>query len=80
MSQLYTPHGVVNLDRQDVALPPEYMKMLAVMADTSSEIGIGLHCARCKQDLRGSNTGTDSKWRIECGCRTFTGRNPTVRG
>jgi len=78
--QLYTPHGMVNLDRTEIALPPEYMRMLAVMADTSADVGIGLHCVKCKQDVRGSNTGTDSKWRLECGCRTFIGKNPMVQG
>jgi len=75
-SVLYTPHGAVNLSRETVSVPPEYLKMLAVMADTSADIGIGLHCTKCKQDIRGANSGNDARWTVECGCRTFSGRNP----
>ena len=76
MSILYTPHGAVNLAREEVAVPPEYLKMLAVLANTSADIGLGLHCAKCKQDVRGSNSERQGRWTMECGCRTFVGRNP----
>lgn len=75
MAQLYTPHGVVNLDRQEYPLPTEYMKALADFADDSATLGLGIHCARCKQDIRGANSGADAMWKLECGCRTFVGRN-----
>lgn len=76
MSILYTPHGAVNLAREEVAVPPDYLKMLAVLADTSADIGLGLHCTKCKQDVRGANSERDGRWVVECGCRTFKGRNP----
>lgn len=65
--------------RQDVVLPPEYMQMLAALAETSSEIDLGLHCSRCHQDLTGRNGHGDRRWVMECACRTFVGKNPLPR-
>ncbi len=79
MAQLYTPHGVVNLDREEVVVPPEYMQRVLVLADTATDLQIGMHCARCKQDLRGANSTSDGFLRMECGCRTFIGKNPIKR-
>jgi hypothetical protein len=62
--------------REEVTIPPEYAKMLAVFADTSSQIDLGLHCSRCKQDLVGKNARLDTRWILECACRTFVGGNP----
>ena len=75
-SVLYTPHGTVSLSRDEVPVPPEYLRMLAVFANTSEDLSLGLHCARCKQDLHGANTEHQGQWTMECGCRTFVGRNP----
>lgn len=73
---LWTPGGTISTERQTVNLPPEYMKMLAVFGETSSEINLGLHCSRCKQDVVGKNATADKGWIMECACRTFIGRNP----
>tara|TARA_R110000868_G_scaffold81039_1_gene229733 strand:+ start:70 stop:321 length:252 start_codon:yes stop_codon:yes gene_type:complete len=59
-------------------VPPEYLKMLNVLADTSARIHLGLHCSLCHEDVVGSNGGTDSRWTMRCGCRTFVGGNPTA--
>jgi hypothetical protein len=74
MSSIWTP---ATTERQTVNLPPEYMKMLAVLAETSAQIDLGLHCSRCNQDLSGKNATADKGWIMECACRTFVGRNPT---
>lgn len=58
-------------------LPPEYLRMLHVLADTSAQIRLGLHCADCKQDVVGQNSERDGRWTMACGCRTFVGRNPS---
>ncbi len=77
MSLIFTPGGgVVNTERLEEYLPPEYLRMLVVMADTSAQIDIGLHCSRCGQDLMGMNNPSDTHFRMECACRTFTGKNP----
>jgi hypothetical protein len=76
MTMLFTPGGMINTDRVEVRLPPEYLQMLAAFAETSGEIELGLHCAICKQDLVGKNARADRKWIMECACRTFVGGNP----
>lgn len=63
-------------ERQEVRLPPEYMQMLAAFAETSGDIDLGLHCSQCKQNVVGKNGRSDSRWIMECACRTFIGANP----
>ena len=65
--------------RQTVNLPPEYLRMLAVLAETSGEVDLGIHCSRCNQDIVGKNGHGDRRWIMECGCRTFVGENPMAR-
>lgn len=76
---LWTPEGVVVPERQEQRCPPEYMRMLAVLADTSAEIHLGLRCTRCGQDVVGKNARSDNRWIMECACRTFIGANPLKR-
>lgn len=77
---LWTPGGLVNVgERVEVRVPPEYMRMVAVLAETSSDIGLGIHCSRCGQDLVGKNARADTQWIMECACRTFIGANPLPR-
>lgn len=71
MSDLLIPTG-----RRTVDLPMEYMQMLAVLAETSSEVHIGLHCSLCKENIVGKNATSDKRWVMECACRTFVGVNP----
>ncbi len=71
MSGLLIPTG-----RQTVNLPMEYMQMLAVLAETSSDIDLGLHCSRCKENVVGKNATSDKRWIMECACRTYVGTNP----
>lgn len=63
-------------ERTEERYPPEFMRMIAVFADTSADTRIGLHCSECKQDFVGKNARADNQWRIECACRTITGGNP----
>ena len=64
--------------RETVNLPPEYLRMIAVLAETSSEVDLGLHCSRCHENVVGRNGSGDRRWIMECGCRTFVGKNPIV--
>lgn len=80
MSLIYTPSGMVNTEREEMLVPPEYLKMLAVLGDTAGDLKLGLHCAKCKQDFRAANSGRDAQWKLECGCRTLVGKNPMMRG
>jgi len=74
------PDGnVLNVGRTEVELPVEYMQMLAAFAETSAVVDLGLHCSRCGQDLRGANGRSDSRWTMECACRTFIGANALTR-
>lgn len=65
--------------RTEVKLPMEYMQMLAVLAETSADIDLGLHCSRCKENVVGKNARGDNRWIMECACRTYIGTNP-LRG
>jgi hypothetical protein len=77
LSLIFTPNGgMINTERTDEDLPPEYLRMLVVLADTSAQLDIGLHCSRCNTDLVGSNNVNDPRMMLECACRTFTGPNP----
>lgn len=73
---LWTPGGFTATEREEVCLPPEYMRMLAVFGETSGQIDLGLHCSRCKQNVSGKNATADKHWTMECACRTFIGANP----
>jgi hypothetical protein len=72
------PDGSIVTQRQVVRLPAGFMKTLAAFADVSAEIDLGLHCSRCKQDIRGENHSQSARWTMECECRTFVGENTTV--
>jgi hypothetical protein len=74
-TQFWTPDG----PREEVPVPPEYLKMIAVLAETSGRMQLGLHCSRCGQDLVGKNAPSDRRWMMECACRTFIGANPLPR-
>jgi hypothetical protein len=77
VSLLYTPDGgVVNTERKQEHWPLWFMKMLHVFAMNAGEIGLGLHCERCKQPLSGQNADSDNFWHMECHCRKYIGRNP----
>ena len=76
---LYGANGQVVAERHRVAIDPELLKMIAALAEFSSDLSLGLHCSRCQQDLRGVNGHGDARWAIECGCRTFVGRNPFTK-
>lgn len=71
MNELLIPTG-----RREVKLPMEYMQMLAVLAETSGEIHVGLHCSLCKENIVGKNATSDKQWIMECACRTYIGANP----
>lgn len=67
---------MLSTERELQILPPEFLRMLAVLGETAGDIEIGLHCSKCKQDLVGKNARADNQWTIECACRTFKGSNP----
>lgn len=76
MNEIWTPEATAT-KRQTVNLPPEYMQMLAVLAETSGDINLGLHCSVCHENVVGMNGHSDTRWIMECACRTFVGKNPT---
>ena len=79
MRVLWTPGGgAIPVDREEVALPVEYLRMLMVLAETSADMDLGLHCSRCKENITGQNSMSDLVWRLECACRTFVGDNPSM--
>lgn len=78
--KMFAPDGSGTLltQRQVVQLPASFMQTLAAFADVSAEIDLGLHCSRCKQDIRGNNHSQSPRWTMECECRTFVGANPVT--
>lgn len=80
---LYGPNGSVMEARHQEHWPPEFMKFLALFAETCTEHGLTLVCRRCKSageydgmELSGANAREDNYWKMECSCRTYIGRNP----
>lgn len=76
VTKFWLPDGGSLGTREDVRIPPEYAKMLAVFADTSAQMQLGIHCSVCGTDLVGKNAREDTRWIMECACRTFIGANP----
>jgi hypothetical protein len=76
MSDILIP----TIGRQVVEVPPEYLRMIAVLAETSFQINLGLHCSQCGKDVVGvKNHAGERRWMMECECRTFVGENPMAR-
>ena len=76
MSLIFTPAGVVDTERPVVEMHPSVAVKLAIFAEVAGELGWGLHCSRCKQDVVGHNAKEDTRWRTDCGCRTYMAKNP----
>lgn len=76
MSELYAADGSKITQQKVVLLPPEYLKMLAVFADTSEDMHLRLVCSLCKEDIGGRNHKGDLRWKMGCTCRSFVGGNP----
>lgn len=76
MSLIFTPSGVIDTERPVVQMNPHVAVKLAIFAEVAGELEWGLHCSRCKQDISGKNAREENDWRMDCGCRTYVGRNP----
>lgn len=71
--KIFAPDGSIVTQRQTVRLPSGFMKTLAAFADVASELNLGLHCSKCKQDVGGQNNSASPNWAMECECTTFVG-------
>lgn len=74
---LWTPDGIVGLDRQAerVELRAGVMEWLRQFQDVATALGLGVHCAKCGNDLVGKNSDSDKVFAATCGCREFIGPN-----
>jgi len=79
MPQIWTPGGMVDTERQEVQVPAQWLQACADFAEDAADIGWGLHCSRCKQDISGRNASADKHWKLECACRTYIGNSSMVR-
>ncbi len=73
---IWTPDGVkgpTNLTRVEVS--GQHMGAFRDFAAFGRYYGLGLHCAKCGQDLVGKNADTDRVQAVICGCREFIGPN-----
>lgn len=73
MSHIFAPDWSIVQQRRTRQLPSSFMQTLAAFADVSAELELGLHCSRCKQDIRGENHSQSPLWKMECECTTFIG-------
>jgi hypothetical protein len=77
VSMIWTPDGgMISTERKEVHWPLDYMRMLAIFARNCEDAKLGIRCESCQQMLHGQNAREDNFWRMECGCRTYIGRNP----
>jgi hypothetical protein len=49
------------------------MDLLRALHPLAQREGFGLHCARCGQDVRGTNRGDESRFRLRCACTEWVG-------
>jgi len=76
-SILFAPDGrAISSERTEVHWPLAFMRMLAIFARNCEDGKLGIICENCKQPLQGQNAREDNFWRMECACRTYTGKNP----
>lgn len=73
MPKIFAPDGSIVTQRNTVRLPSGFMKTLAAFADVATELGLGLHCSRCKHDVGGENNSQSPLWKMECECTTYVG-------
>lgn len=81
-----TPHlwipgqGTRRLEpRSKLELPWGIMQRAIEFAELAQAHGLGLHCAKCSQDLTGTNSEFDPVLTMKCDCREFWSTNPQVR-
>jgi len=79
---LWTPDGLQTIGTtapERVELRPGVMEWLRQFADVATKLGLGLHCAKCGNDLIGRNADSDKTFSVTCGCREFIGANREYR-
>tara|TARA_R110000824_G_scaffold271377_4_gene459920 strand:- start:218 stop:445 length:228 start_codon:yes stop_codon:yes gene_type:complete len=52
------------------------MRLLQATSDFLSKRGVGLHCAKCQGDFRGTNSELNDHFVVKCDCRELVGKNP----
>jgi hypothetical protein len=76
VSLIFTPQGVVDTERPVVEMNERVAMKLAIFAEVAGHLHWGLHCSLCKQDISGRNAREETQWQMDCGCRTYVGKNP----
>jgi hypothetical protein len=86
MANVKTPHlwipgqGVRPLETRDkLELPYGVMQRVIEFAEMAQAHSLGLHCAKCSQDLVASNSEFDPVLTLTCGCREFWSTNSQRR-
>lgn len=78
MGHLYTPTGTRNLTPETVELPWGLMERFIGFAHLAQQQGIGIHCAKCQQDVLGTNSDHDAVLTMKCGCREWWSASPSA--
>ena len=76
MATIWTPAGFANTERPSIEMPAAWLRAVADFAEDAGDLEWGIHCARCKQNVAGTNGIGDARWNLECGCRRYVGQNP----
>jgi len=75
---IWTPEGIVTLDGKKpdrVELRAGLMEWAVQFSLVAPSLHWGLHCAKCKQDIVGKNSGSDKVYAMTCGCTEWVGGN-----
>jgi hypothetical protein len=66
---LWTPDGIVNLEKSVEQVNRFEIQTLARMHEIAQKFGIALVCKRCDHSFSGANNGQERSPSIACNCR-----------
>lgn len=69
--QLWTPDGIVNTQRDVIALDKRDIMGFSWLHDFAHKHGITIFCKRCEKPISGANTGHESNPGVACQCREW---------
>lgn len=72
---LWTPDGVVAINKGQQELTPFQIKVLSAMHDVAHQVEhMEIRCTKCGQGFHGQNNDTARTFSIACGCRELVYR------
>ena len=68
-------HRIGTARQERVELRAGVMEWMRQFADVAAALKLGIHCAKCGQDITGANSDSDAVFSVSCHCREFIGPN-----